>query len=351
MSYYIMAFLLSIFFMNRYTVTNEKKYIIFSLLPIIILSGFRYDVGTDYMFRYFPDFKSIESGIIPYNLELGFLMMVKMCLLISKNFQLVMMITSIFIYGLLYYIIAKRSVKPELSILILLIGGFYFDSLNIVRQYMAIMLLMLCFYKIIDDRVKESVIYLGLAMTLHNSVLIFVVIFVPYILKYNKKYIQAVLLAGLVVTPLFKPVMKVLLSGTRFSVYFEGELSYYTQGDFQVILCVLNIMVLLIYTYCIYKEKNILEERISIMYFYCQAVALILNVFSGFMFIAFRFTYMFSIFQILGVPYMLDQLDSSKEKTLIIRGIVAVYIIAMLYLVVLQGTNEVLPYSMKLFVN
>lgn len=351
MGYYIVAFALSFFMMDKYRKTSQQKYIIFSILPIILLSGFRYDVGTDYMFRYFPDFKSIENGIIPYNLELGYLTIVKLCLFISNNFQILMIVTAIFIYGIIYYLIYKKSLSPELSVLVFFLGGFYFDSLNIVRQYMAIALLLLCFYSVAEDKLKYSIIYLALAMTLHNTAFIFVLIYIPYILKYNIKYIKTILCLGLIATPICKPIMRVLLSGTRFIVYFEGTLSYYTQGDLQTILCIINIAVLIIYMYVVYGNRAIQEQKITILYVYAQSIAVIMNIFTGFMFIAFRFTYMFSILQVFALPYLLSYVEDDRLRKQIMSVLILIYGLSMLYLAVHVGTNEVIPYKAKFYVN
>lgn len=351
MYYYIMAFLLSIIFMNRYAVTNQKKYIILSLLPIITISGFRYDVGTDYMFRYYPDFKSIQNGIIPYNLEIGYLLLVRICLLLSNNFQLVMLATSAFIYGIIYYIIIKKSVSKEISIIIFLLGGFYFDSLNIIRQYMAIVLLLLCFYKLAEDKVKYSLLYLAMAITLHNTALIFVFIYIPYILKFNIKNIRNILVLGLIATPICKPTMNILLRNTRFKVYFEGDLSYYTQGDLQLVLCFLNVIIFLVLIYIIKSDKKIIEDNTAILFLFAQSMAVLLNIFTGFMFIAFRFTYMFSILQVFAVPYFIGQIHDQKIKKKMYIIVMLVYIICLTYLVILNNGNEVLPYRAKLFVS
>ncbi|MFI3202578.1 MAG: EpsG family protein, partial [Eubacteriales bacterium] len=322
-----------------------------SVLPIIVLSGFRFDVGTDYMYRYFPDFKSIESGVIPYNLEIGYLAIVKLCLLISDNFQLLMVVTSTFIYGFLYYLIYKYSVCSELSIAFFLLGGFYFDSLNIVRQYMAIIVLLFCFYHMAKGKMMHSVLYLVTAVTLHNMAILFVVIYLPVLLKYQIKYIITILGIGLVSLPFMKPIAKLLVSNTRFQVYFEGELSFYTQGDLQIVLCMLNIGIFLVYCYILFQNKNLLKERFTILYCYVQSIAVLLNLVTGVLFIAFRLTYMFSILQIFAIPYLVSQLKEQKEQKMVVAVVGGMYLVSLTYLVVYANGNEVLPYQMRWYVN
>ena len=70
MLWYIICFVLTLFFAyyskrgyvrytKRQTLVNlidYYGYFILALIPLTILGGIRYDVGTDYMFTYYPNF-------------------------------------------------------------------------------------------------------------------------------------------------------------------------------------------------------------------------------------------------------------------------------------------------------
>ena len=59
------------------------------ILAFFCVSGLRYDVGTDYFFRYVPNFQTIAQGEEVKSLEPLFIAIIKGCLLIkpiSKSF-------------------------------------------------------------------------------------------------------------------------------------------------------------------------------------------------------------------------------------------------------------------------
>ena len=63
-------------------------------IPFIIVSGIRYDVGTDYMFRYVPNYISISEGKNVTSLEPIFLLIIKICLIFSNDYALLFIVTS-----------------------------------------------------------------------------------------------------------------------------------------------------------------------------------------------------------------------------------------------------------------
>ena len=78
---YVSAYFLSICiaYCTKYVKDYRKKGLLFlaSSLPFIIVSSIRYDVGTDYMVRYFPDYIKIANGETIKNLEPLFYLLVK----------------------------------------------------------------------------------------------------------------------------------------------------------------------------------------------------------------------------------------------------------------------------------
>ena len=73
---------------------------ILSGLSFFIISAIRYDVGTDYLLRYAPDYIKMGQGINITNLEIGYKVIVWICLLITKDYAIIFVITSAIIIGL-----------------------------------------------------------------------------------------------------------------------------------------------------------------------------------------------------------------------------------------------------------
>ena len=127
--YIIMIFLSLVFTAFAIKVKDKKiKIILYILaaLPIFIVPAIRYDVGTDYKYRYVGDFKKIASGETIDNLEFGFVMLIKLCLLFSNSSQLLFIVTSALITFLLMHTIFKYSKNPIISILLFFLGRLFF---------------------------------------------------------------------------------------------------------------------------------------------------------------------------------------------------------------------------------
>ena len=113
---------------------------IMAIMPFFIVSAFRYDLGTDYTRRYVFDYNRTLQGIDVPNLEILF----------KSNYEVLYYIYRRTIFNVCHnicnycWIYSRTSFKKSqdkiLSVCIFLLGGFFFDSLNIMRQYMAMSL-------------------------------------------------------------------------------------------------------------------------------------------------------------------------------------------------------------------
>ena len=144
---YILMLIFSIAMLLIAQKFEDKKVIkiiayILSGLSFFIISAIRYDVGTDYFFRYVPDYIKMGQGINVESLEIGYKIIVWICLLITKDYAIIFGVTSAIIIGLTFYTIYKESPYPALSVLIYFGAGFFFHSLNLMRQYLAISVLL-----------------------------------------------------------------------------------------------------------------------------------------------------------------------------------------------------------------
>ncbi len=131
---------------------SKKLYIMFAILsaiPFVIVSGFRYDVGTDYLFRYVNDFFVLRNGENINNLEIGFLVLQKICILLN-NYQVIFIITSLITTTFIFYTIYRDSKNVQLSIVLYFIGAFFFQSLNMVRQYVSISIILFSYKFLIN---------------------------------------------------------------------------------------------------------------------------------------------------------------------------------------------------------
>lgn len=343
--------IVSLLFVYLYKQKKSRYWAILSIFPPTIVAGFRYDVGTDYMFRYLPDFIYMKEGAHGIsNLEPGMEVIIRTVLIFTNNFQVLLLLCALIIYGLIYYNIIKYSKQIYLSIIIFYIGMFYFDSLNIMRQYMAVAFLICAFMSLQNNQNKRWVLYIGIATMFHYMSIVFVITIIPKFLKYSIKYIGIALGLLILLTPFIKPISQILLKGTKFGVYFESGFQQFTTGDLQLIMLIVNLVILAVYVYIVRGNKKLLESSEMMMYLIMQIGATYICMFTGIMYVVFRFVYLFSIFQIWGVPLFLEKVEDDKWKRYLMIVCIGIYVVSFIYLVLLCNNNEVLPYQFRLVV-
>ena len=353
---YILAYLLSlcIAYSTKFVKDDKKKGILFlaSSLPFIIVSSIRYDVGTDYMVRYFPDYIKIANGAKIDNLEPLFYLLIKLCTFITSQPYILFVITSIIIYLLTFKSIEEQTENWILSITIFFAAGFFFQSMNLVRQFVAMALIIYAHKYLYDITKKKYLWYLCIiiATLIHSISLVYLIL---VFLKKKKINIIWIFSITIVTVLLGNVIMKYgydffrsidISNIQKYAVYFRQA------GDFSWSMF-LTEAVLYIFLYFFNKEDD-LDERKN-LYTNVQGLAVIFIVLSLRIELFSRLAGLFTIFQIISIPYFFRKNDvfniklKKKEinlKKICIIGIILLYIIRLIY-ALWNGAYEVLPYK------
>ena len=234
MIYYVIGTLLSVLLIGlsnsfQFLKTVQSKRVLFgvSLLPLLLLSSFRWNVGTDTWHTYTPEYLAMKSEktelteeekaimVECYQLDavwdmgytvedaeklgyeeahewfsktyshtaIGFQLLEKALISINADVQWLYTITSLIILGFTYASIHMQSTKPLMAFLFFVITGNYFLSLNIVSQYIAIAICIFSCYFIEKKKPLYFVLCVLLATCFHDSALLFLPV---YLLNYVK---------------------------------------------------------------------------------------------------------------------------------------------------------------------
>lgn len=364
---YIVGFLITIIFtaLLENKVKNKKIKILFyilAVLPFFLISAFRYDVGTDYIKRYTNDYLDMAQGKNIGNLEIGFKVINYICLNFTKEPYLLFVVTSIIILLLFFIVIFKEANNKVLSIAIFFLGGYFFASLNLVRQFIAIGFLFVGYTFLIKENKKIK--YLGfiiceiLAILMHSSSIVGCIFL---LLNKNKainfKFILVISIILLFFNESIMNIFRVIIEKTRFNVYLSGNMA---KGQVSLLTILENLFVY-IWMYRIYYNLNRKNYKSSLL-LNIQAVALITTT-AGVCHMQFlRIALYFSVFQILSIPYFVYRLplkkikskikkifkkDISKKRIVIVTNILVIisFISIFSYTNVLNNDNEVIPYK------
>lgn len=368
---YIIMLLLSLFFIMLAEKSNSNKIknilTILSAIPFILVSALRYDVGTDYFYRYVPDYNSIVNGGNVDNLEIGFKLLINLCILITKDYQILFIVTSIITITLFMYTIQKQSKNKALSITIFLLGGFFFQSLNILRQYMAIAIVFFSYRYLLKNKYPIFIVSVVLAFFIHNASIVCLIM----LLLKDREILnfKTILIVALIIfifgTPLIN-LFKSIAQNTRFNVYID---SLYDRGDMRKLTILSNLIIyIFMYLQYIVKRKNNTVIKEDIFYINMQGATLIFIMLSSKFYLFFRIAYYFMIYQIVSIPYFIKTIDTEKlyqyyfkdimkdtmklnnsviKKIPIILNIFIIlyFSIILSYTNILNNDEEVLPYK------
>lgn len=345
---------------------NKIILLILAVVPMFFISAIRYNVGTDYEKRYVADYYTLLEGKNVGNLEIGFKAIDYLCLFFTKEPYLLFVITSLIILAIIFEVIYKKSSNRILSIIVFFLGGYFFATLNIIRQYISVAFILLGYQFLMSENKKKA--YIGfvicaiLAFFMHSSSIIcFIIILLT---KKNIMDARWVIPLSILILILNKNIMVILtpiIKNTRFNVYLTGK---FTTGELSILQIVENLIIYLAMYFSYYFEKKQGKEldKQGITLLNIQGLALLLTV-SGVIHTLFiRMAIYFVAFQIISIPYFFsilqfntitDKINKKLKKNLktktveiiiyscIILGFSAMFI----YTNILNNDNEVLPYK------
>lgn len=163
-------------------------------LPMMIVSAVRYNVGSD-----FKTYESVyvfgDASILSANSH-GFTLLINILRKVSDNPQIFFIISSIFIISLYSIYVGKYSSSIFLSIILFVVCRDYFSSMNLIRQYMA---MVISLYSIPMFKRKNwiaAAFIVAIAMSFHPSALIIVPICVFATFKFST-WLELIITFGL----------------------------------------------------------------------------------------------------------------------------------------------------------
>lgn len=366
---YIITFLITIalVWIAQNKIKNKKLKILLlliAIIPMFLVSAFRYDLGTDYTKRYVADYNILAKGKDVKNLEIGFKAIDYLCLFFTKEPYLLFVITSLIILSIIFEVIYKKSNNILLSITIFFLGGYFFGSLNLVRQYIAISLILLGYQFLMNENKKKA--YIGfvicaiLAFLMHSSSIIcFIIIFLTRKNLVNIKWVIPISVLILLVNKNIMNVITPILQNTRFKVYLSPKHLY---GELSILQIAENLLIYLWMNYIYYAQKDIKNDKEKILFLNIQGLSLLFTIAGVIHYQFMRISVYLGAFQILSIPYYLKimkvenittRINNKLKKNFKVSTIkIIVYVCFVLaftglfaYTNILNNDNEVLPYK------
>ena len=314
---------------------------ILAILPLALVSSLRVGVGTDYYYTYYPGFLHILDGGDSYEREFipFFNSLNKFIQLFSDNPQWIFVITSFIYMIFMTFAIIRMSKNWVVSALILFLGNYFFDSLNIVRQACAVSIASCALSYSIDKKYFRTILLAGLSVCFHTSAFILIPIYILCSLRRAEKYGYFVIAALLILTPTYVPLLNFLMDKLNYRAYFETSHSPLVYQ----FACVYGFLFILFVIY--YKRlKDINKYTFGLMCVFTLCVAFSLESVNLTHQSALRLVWWFNWPLIFLIPSF-TKINSNK---IVSYGFTTILLIVVTYILydcgIIQGWGEALPY-------
>ncbi|WP_074618532.1 EpsG family protein [Eubacterium maltosivorans] len=292
---YIINLVLSLFWGWIFLVKGSLKkkkiiYLTIVFLQMFFIAGFRsINVGydTEQYVNYFyilsnTDFSQLSQQASTLYIESGYAVINKIISLFTSDYQWLLIIIS-FVTLLGYTIFIYRcSDNVYLSVFLFITLGFFYFTMRVMRQALAIMLICNAIYYLYKNKKIPFVILVLLASTIHSSAIIFLLLLlIPKLNSLEKleKFLVIITVIFVIGTINFTVLFeKILLIIPKYSVYTgQYYFAYRGWGTSDIMIFIAQILFLFLVLYMLnnnkkYFSKISLEERkqiyFNVIYFF-----------------------------------------------------------------------------------
>ncbi|HIS17042.1 EpsG family protein [Ligilactobacillus salivarius] len=371
---YIVCFIFSLIFSYGYEKSNIKLLMAISLFFPVAIAAFRADIiGTDVQVyarqlyniainsKNFDEFLNMKWYAIwrfkeVSEFELGYTILVYLSAKL-KSFAFLLGCTQFLTIFPLYLSLNryknryKYIVTIGLSIYYLL---FFNMSLNMMRQWIAMTMIMLAYVHLKDSKYVQSTIIFIIAVLFHRTAIIGLGVLITYVLlrknkreiflkfstkRYNLNIVIFITIMTLLITTVlsnsFRMMLTNLLGLSDYSTYVNGTVAISINQIYT------DIPVLLLFLMIWKRRKNI--EDYTFLTF-CVFSNIVLSQLSSVMAYSSRIVLYISVFKMLIVPIYLNNLQGRLKKIITLILILLFYSIYWYYTYVIKGTDATVPY-------
>ena len=306
-----------------------------SASPLIYIASVRYDVGTDYS-SYVYIYRSIANGT-GFSIEPLFALVNRVLSFCNFDYPAVFTVCAIIFLVFVFMAIYEESPNCYLSIFLLVSAGYYFMSLNVMRQMVSCAILLWSVKFVSKRQFLPFVIAVIVALGFHYSSILFLIVYFLNDRRIYHKYVFIIFPLFFASSFLFSDIIVKIASHTLYSGYFESNL---VEGHtaYLVILIQLAITLLAILFY----DNN--DKKLKLFY-NIQVVSLFLSALSGTNILAIRLSWPFSLPSVILLPFILTKIKDPLTKFFVQMFVIAFYCSYIYYSVVISHNHGVLPYD------
>ena len=329
---------------SRQQILN-KLCLVSVFLLLFAVSACRLNVGNDY--AKYVEFMHLINCDAYVPTEFGFNWIVKLLYYLSgfENYLLVFAVFAFF--TILFFLVAiyQQADSFAFSFFLFMAFGYYFQSFNTVRYYLALAIGVLAIPYVLRKEWIKFVLLVLLGATLHKSLLVVIPLYI--LASFTWKKWQLAIAALFCTTFFFLQDFYLKVVVFLYPTYEDTE--YLTGGT--SLVNIVRCLGVLVFSLMYYK-KAVKGNRRNSFYFYCNLGALVMYVCCSFLPIISRIGYYLTITHIFFIPTLIAGVENSKLRKLFTVGVVAAGILYFgVFILMKAGADglRILPYETFMF--
>lgn len=273
--------------------------------PLFIPAALRYGIGTDYFATYVPLFMKIASGKTGFN-EAGFTWFVFKLSNITSNYQWFFVITSFLTISLIIETIKAQSANYVTSILLFILGTYYFYSYSGIRQALATAIFIYGLRFVEEKKPIKYGICILLATTVHLIAIIYAPIYFFSMIKRHTKIRIGVIGILYLLKVSLGPIIRSLILSTPYAWYIGSK---FDTGESGILLLLMNIGTLALgLLFCDDEDAK------GNLYINIHTVGLVVSLYASMIPVALRINYLFFFINFISVPYFLSRIKKNIKR-------------------------------------
>lgn len=356
MRFYLINFIIFILYSSVIQISNSKhkRELLFGIYIIhfTTIAGCRsITVGTDtrlYNNIFISTINTSLPELISNSKFVGYSLWMKIiALLFNKSYENFLFISAFVTNTLLFQVVYKIKNLSLFSVAYLYITFYYFyQSMNIARQYLAISLCLVFFYLIVyEKKYFKGILFWLLAVSIHSTSIVCIV-FIPLSkINWNLKkygYLSAFTILVLFFYNRIFTIFQYFFHD--YQIYNENQ---YSASGTRILLVLFQLVILLFGLIMTNKHKKIYTNDIYVL----QSIILIstiIGIFYSNNQLIVRMQIYFEIFSIMYIPLLFLKMTPSKLKinkfNIIFFGILLILLVPYFYQV-LKNYGDIIPYT------
>lgn len=304
-------------FNHQYFFSKKIVYTIFFFNCMFLIAALRAETVAADTSAYISIFKNIQST--PWNLldetfqyEKGYIILNKIISLFFSERVLLMLIAAFTYFGFAYILI-KESKNVYLSTILFMGFNHFFTSMSSLRQYMALVFLLLAYRGFLGGRNLKSFLYMLLAFEFHHTSIIFsFCLLVLMVLKVSRKTLLIFLILESIVVYFYKPMLFAFVEiFPKYSYYLTPQMFESETGIGEIRLCFIIIELFIILVVLLKKESQT-EKNILLSILLSGAV--VIGILQKNIPYIWRLTFYFDFMLLLIVPELIEL--QKRHKTI-----------------------------------